>query len=183
MLTVKKASPLFTENHRSCKAREPSILRSHAERCTLPICGRYIHLAVHHNRPISVSFLDRRRGREKLKEEAVTMEGEKDSHELEYRSIRPSASCRQTYTSQVFLSLASQLPILRQARSSQRASSPSLSNAPRRAPPVLNQPRATQSRRIRNVRRPRGKLTWKPSTRHPPVAPRSQRGRSPAASS
>ncbi|KAF8850005.1 hypothetical protein BDZ45DRAFT_209022 [Acephala macrosclerotiorum] len=198
--------PSCKEIHRSCKALRPSILRSHAGRYPLPIRGHHLHFAVHHDRPISVSFLDRWRGREKPSKEAVTIEGREEAYDLGYHRIRPSESFRQTCTSQVFSSSASQLscgpagtkggrmtsdialsarskasgrlaysrsfpssqlPILQRARSNWRIltrSSADPSNAPGRAshdPAASNQPRATQSRRIRNVPTARGKLTRK----------------------
>jgi len=74
----------------------------------MPIRSNQLHFAFHHDRPISASFLDRRRGREKLKE-AGTIEGRELSYDLGYYCARLSESFRQTGTSQVFSSLASQL--------------------------------------------------------------------------
>ena len=37
----------------------------------IPFCGKHLHLTVHHNRPITVSSLDRWRRREKLSSEGV----------------------------------------------------------------------------------------------------------------
>ncbi|KAF8847685.1 hypothetical protein BDZ45DRAFT_699003 [Acephala macrosclerotiorum] len=58
--------------------------------------------AIHYNRPISVSFLDRWRGREKPNKEAVMIEGMEESYDLEHHRIRPSEGFRQTCTSQSF---------------------------------------------------------------------------------
>jgi hypothetical protein len=73
----------------------------------MPIRSNYLYFAVHYDRPISVSFLDRRRGREKLNKEVGTIGGREEWYDLGYHRIRPSESFRQTYTSQVFSSLAS----------------------------------------------------------------------------
>jgi hypothetical protein len=75
----------------------------------MPIRGHCLHFAVHHDRPISVFFLDRWQGREKLSREAVTIEGRSKSYILGYHRIRSSKGFRQTCISQVFSSLASQL--------------------------------------------------------------------------
>jgi len=114
VLTVKKGSVSMLpfscrEIHRSCKALRPSILRSHAGRYPLSIRGHHLHFAVHHDRPISASFLDRRRGREKLNKESGTIEGREEAYDLEHHRIRPSEGFRQTCTSQVFSSSVSQL--------------------------------------------------------------------------
>jgi len=73
--TVKNAlasmPPLMhTEIYHSYQSLRPSILRSHAGRWPLPLRDHYLHFAVHHDRPISVSFLDRWQGHEKLSKEA-----------------------------------------------------------------------------------------------------------------
>ena len=56
------------------------------------IHSNHLYFAVHHDRPISVSFLDRRRGREKLNKEAGTIEGRKESYDFGYYRIRLSES-------------------------------------------------------------------------------------------
>lgn len=100
---------MHTEIYRSCQSLRPSILRSHAGRCPLPLRGHHLHFAVHHDRPISVSFLDRWRGHEKLGKEAGAVEGREESYILGYHLIRLSEGFRQPCTSQVSSSLASQL--------------------------------------------------------------------------
>jgi hypothetical protein len=86
----------------------------------MPIRSNQLHFAVHHDQPISASFLDRRRGREKLNKEAGTIEGREVSYDLEYHRIRPSESFKQTCTSQVFSSLASQLSCGQLSRSNRQ---------------------------------------------------------------
>jgi len=79
----------------------------------MPIRSHCLYFAVYHDRLISVSFLDRRRGREKLNIEVRTIE----SHDLGYDCIRLSKSFRQICTSQVFSVLASQLSYVQLSRS------------------------------------------------------------------
>jgi hypothetical protein len=55
----------------------------------MPIRGRHLHFAVHHDRPILVYFLDLQRGREKLSREG-------GSHDRGCRRIQPSKRFRQT---------------------------------------------------------------------------------------
>jgi hypothetical protein len=105
----RQCCPSCMEIHRSCKTLTPSIIRSHAGRYPLPIRGYHLHFAVHHDRPISLSFLDRWRGREQLSKEAATIERREEVYDLRYHRIRLSESFRQTCTSQVFSSSASQL--------------------------------------------------------------------------
>ena len=75
-----------------------------AGRCPLPNRGHYLHFAVHHDRPISVSILDRWWGREKLSKEAVTIEEREESYILGYHRIRPSEGFKQTFCPQTWLS-------------------------------------------------------------------------------
>jgi hypothetical protein len=65
----------------------------------MPIRSNQLYFAFHHDRLILVSFLDRRRGREKLNKEAGTIEGREVSYDLGYHRIRLSESFRQTCTS------------------------------------------------------------------------------------
>jgi hypothetical protein len=120
-ISVKNASasmlPLSRrEIRRSCKALSPSILRSH-----MPIRSHYPHFAVHHDRPISVSSLDRRRGRENLsrKERRSSYEEGGCMTSDIALSGRPKASGRLADWHIRGLSRrpASQLPILQLARS------------------------------------------------------------------
>jgi hypothetical protein len=60
----------------------------------MPIRSNHLHFAVHHNQPISISFLNRWQGREKLNREAGTIEGREESYDLGYHRIRPSESLR-----------------------------------------------------------------------------------------
>jgi hypothetical protein len=89
-----------TEVHCSCKTLIPSILRSYRN---MPIRSYYTHFTVHHDRPISVSSLDRRRGREKLRggrsDDRSTRGG---LHDLGYCPARLSEGFRQTGTFEVF---------------------------------------------------------------------------------
>jgi hypothetical protein len=54
----------------------------------MPIRSRYPYFAIYHDRPISVLFLDRRRGREKLNKEAEMIEEKKESYDFKYYYIR-----------------------------------------------------------------------------------------------
>ncbi|MAD84692.1 MAG: hypothetical protein CL912_17165 [Deltaproteobacteria bacterium] len=62
----------------------------------MPIRSRYPHFAVHHDRPISVSSLDRRRGREKLSRKERGSSYEEGVHDFGYCPLRPSEGFRQT---------------------------------------------------------------------------------------
>jgi hypothetical protein len=62
----------------------------------MPIRSRYPHFAVHHDRPISASSLDRRRGREKLSREERRSSYEEGVHDFGYCPLRPSEGFRQT---------------------------------------------------------------------------------------
>jgi len=90
----------------------------------MPIHSRYPHFAVHHDRPISVSSLDRRRGREKLsrKERRSSYEEGGCMTSDITLSARPRASGRLVDWHIPGLSRrpASQLPILQLARSNWR---------------------------------------------------------------
>jgi len=83
----------------------------------MPIRSNQLYFAVYHDPPISASFLDRQRGREKLNKEAGMIEGRGVSYDLGYYRIHLSKSFRQTCTSQVFSSLASQLSSVQLSRS------------------------------------------------------------------
>jgi hypothetical protein len=72
----------------------------------MPIRSRYPYFAVHHDRPISASSLDRRRGREKLSRKERRSLYEEGVHDFEYCPLRPSEGFRQTGTFQV-------LPVVR----------------------------------------------------------------------
>ncbi len=56
----------------------------------MPIRSYYLHFAVYHDRLISASFLDRRRGREKLNKEAGTIAGREELYDLGCYYICPS---------------------------------------------------------------------------------------------
>jgi len=58
------------------------------------IRSNQLHFAIYHDQPISVFFLDRRRGHEKLNKEARTMEGRDVLYDLGYHRIRLSESFR-----------------------------------------------------------------------------------------
>ncbi|CAM6031688.1 unnamed protein product [Sphagnum compactum] len=100
---------IYTEIYRSCQSLRPSILRSYAGRCPLPLCGHYLYFAVYYDRPISVSFLNYWRGYEKLGNEAGAVEEREESYVLRYHLIRLSEGFRQPCISQAE-SAASQSP-------------------------------------------------------------------------
>jgi hypothetical protein len=62
----------------------------------LPIRSHYPHFAVHLDRPISASSLDRRRGREKLSRKEQWSSYEEGVHDFGYCPLRPSEGFRQT---------------------------------------------------------------------------------------
>jgi len=61
----------------------------------MPIRVHCLRCAVHHDRPISVSFLDCRRGCEKLNKEGVPIAVREVVHDFGYRRICLSKSFRQ----------------------------------------------------------------------------------------
>jgi hypothetical protein len=138
---------MHTEIYHSCQSLRPSILRSHAGRCPLPLRGHHLHFVVHHDRPISVSFLDRWRGHEKLGNEAGAVEGREESYILGYHLIRLSEGFRQPCTSQVSSSLASQLSCMQLSQSNRHIFSRCKQCSARAPydPFVSNQPRSAQS--------------------------------------
>jgi len=75
----------------------------------MPIHSNHLHFAVHHNQPISVSFLNRRQSHKKLNKKTEMIREKEELYNLEYHCIRPSKSFRQTCTSQIFLLFVSQL--------------------------------------------------------------------------
>jgi len=62
----------------------------------MPIRSYYPHFAVHHDRPISASSLDRRRGREELSRKGRRSSYEEAVHDFGYFPLRPSEGFRQT---------------------------------------------------------------------------------------
>lgn len=100
---------MYTEIYCSCQSLRSSILRSYIERYLLPLCGHHLHFTVHHDWPISVSFLDCWWGHEKLNNEAEIVEGKKKLYIFKYHFICLSKGFRQPCTLQVFLLLTSQL--------------------------------------------------------------------------
>jgi hypothetical protein len=120
------------EIRRSCKALLPV---DPALSCrNMPIRSRYPHFAVHHDRPISVSSLDRRRGREELSRKERGSSYEEGVHYFGYCPLHPSEGCRHTgrlaHSPGLSRRPASQLPILQLARSNWRILQ---GNAPGRA--------------------------------------------------
>jgi hypothetical protein len=85
---VTMLSVLCREIYRSCKALIPSILYSYSGKC-LSVVTISTSLSTTIG-PILVSFLDRRRGREKLNKEAGTIEEREESYDLRYHHIRLS---------------------------------------------------------------------------------------------
>ena len=121
-----------------------------------PIRSRYPRFAVHHDRPISVSSLDRRRGREQLSRKERRSSYEEAVHDFGYCPHRPSEGFRQTGR----LAHSSSFPSSGVSAANPAAGAVQLANHPRNAPgrvsydpAASNQPRATQSRRIRHVLR------------------------------
>jgi hypothetical protein len=153
----------------------------------MPIRGHHLHFAVYHDRPISVSSLDRRRRREKLSRGGRSDDRSKERGCMTSdiaASARLQASGRLAHPRYSRRwRLSSHVGSCRAAIGRSSADPPS--NAPGRAsydPAVSEQPRATQSRRIRHVLRQGAKRTRKLPTRPPLTALGAQLGRSQAAS-
>jgi hypothetical protein len=127
----------------------------------MPIRSCYPHLAVHHDRPILASSLDRRRGREELSRKGRRSSYEEGVHDFGYCPLRPSEGFRQTGRlahSRSFPSSGVSAANPAAAAGAVPFADP-LRNAPVRVsydPAASDQPRATQSRRIRHMLRPRG---------------------------
>jgi len=131
----------------------------------MPIRSRYPHFAAHHDRPISVSSLDRRRGREKLSRKerrSSYKEGGCMTSDIAL-SARPRASGRLVdwHILQAFpvaRRLSCQFCSWRGPIGGSSADLPRKCSwqSPRDDPAASNQPRATQSGRIRHVLRQGG---------------------------
>jgi len=156
----------------------------------MPIRSRYPHFAVHIDRPISVSSLDRRRGREKLSRKERRSSYEEGVHDFGYCPLRPSEGFRQTGRlahSRFFPSsgVSAANPV---AGAVQLAVPQQIlqGNAPGRALVMILPLRISLGPRNQDgttCAAARGKLTRKLPTRHPTAAPGAQLGRRQAASS
>jgi len=79
-------SVLYKEIYRSYKVLILLILYSYSGKClSAVIISTSLSITI---RPISISFLDRRRGREKLNKEVRTIEGREELYDLKYHYIR-----------------------------------------------------------------------------------------------
>lgn len=152
----------------------------------MPIRSRYPQFAVHHDRPISVSSLDRRRGCEKLSRKDRWSSYEEGVHDFGYCSLRPSEGFRQT----------GRLAHSRTFPSSGISAANPVAGAVQLADPSSEcswqslvwscRFESTQGHAIKTdttCAAATGKLTRKLPTRHPPAAPRAQLRRSQAAPS
>jgi hypothetical protein len=112
----------------------------------------HLHFAVHHDRSISVSFLDRQRGHEKLNKEAVTIKRRSRMTSDTTVSAHPKASGRLAPIPGYSRRPASQLPsVLAQSHRQILSRSKQCSERASHDPAASSQPRAAQSRGIRNV--------------------------------
>jgi len=146
----------------------------------MPIRNHYPHFAVHHDRPISVSSLDRRRGREKLSRKERRSSYEEGGAWLRILPSPPVRSFRQTGR----LAHSRSFPSSGVSAANTTAGAVQLADPPRNESLVwsccLGSAQGRAIKTDTTCATARGKLTRNLPTRHPPAASRAQIGRSQA---